>query len=135
MEEQKSCQNTISNDTTIVNDVLKNCWGWEDVNAAACDVFNSIHRNLLEGQFVFGYKNTIYSESSPLMQVIIVRYNKDIFGVGVVTTGYTMLLPNVPLTYLEKELAEDLKKWKLESYILNTYKSIINSIRNEVTCN
>ena len=113
----------------------RNCWGWSDVNEAACDVFNSIHRNLLEGQFVFGYKNTFGPEKSQLMQVIVVRFSKDVFGVGVVTSGYTMLLPQVPITYLDVEFAEDLKKWKIESHILNTYKSIINKIKNEITCN
>lgn len=113
----------------------KNCWGWADVNAAACEIFNSIHHTLLEGQFIFGYKNTFGPEKSQLMQIVVVRFSSDVFGVGVVTSGYTMLLPQVPITYLEVELAEDLKKWKIESYILNTYKSIINEIKNETTCN
>lgn len=115
--------------------IPKNCWGWVDITAAASDVFNSLHRSLLEGQFIFGYKNIYGPDKSPLMQVVIVRYGKDIFGVGAITSGYTMLLPQVPLTYLETELVEDFKKWKVESEIINTYKSIINNIKNEITCN
>lgn len=135
MEEQKSYEMTSDDCNSPEIMCSKNCWGWADINEAASDVFNSIHRNLLEGHFIFGYKNTFGPEKSQLMQVVVVRFSNDVFGVGVVTSGYTMLLPQVPITYLEVEFAEDLKKWKIENYILNTYKSIINNIKNEITCN
>lgn len=112
----------------------RNCWGWKNVSDAASDVFNSLHRNLLEGRFVFGYKNIYGPDKSPLMQAVVVRFGTNVFGVGVVTSGYTMLLPQVPISYLDTELFDDLKKWKVESEILNTYKSIIENIKNEITC-
>lgn len=122
----------------LVNDTLmypKNCWGWESTSEAACDVFNSLHRSLLEGVFLFGYKNIFGPDKSQLQQCVIVRFDTNLFGVGVVTSGYTMLLPRVPLSYLETELLEDLKKWKIEKEIIETYKAILNDLRDEITSN
>ena len=113
--------------------VLKNCWGWENINEAACEVFNGIHSTLLQGQYVFGYRNT--GKDSPLVQAVVVRFDKDIFGLGVITQGYTCLLPRIPLRYLEEEFVADLKKWKIEKEIVETFIQIINEIKNEITCN
>lgn len=126
---------------------IRNCWGWKDTMEAASDVFNSIHANLLSGEFIFGYKNITGAEKSDLAQVVVVRFRKgipefgtqgcseDMFGVGVITSGYTMLLPRVPIAYIETELINDLTKWKLEKKILNTFKRIIADIKDETTCN
>lgn len=114
---------------------VKNCWGWESINEAASDIFSSIHSSLLNGSYVFGYKNTSGSDKTQLMQVIVVRFDRDVFGVGAVTTGYTMLLPQVPLRYLKTVLLDDLKKWKVESEIVETFNQIIKDIENEITRN
>lgn len=114
---------------------IKNCWGWQNTSEAACDVFNSLHRSLLEGIFIFGYKNTFGPDKSQLQQCVVVRFETDIFGVGVVSSSYTMLLPRVPISYLETELLEDLKKWKIEREIIETYKAILNNLRNEIISN
>lgn len=112
-----------------------NCWGWKDSNEAACEIFNSLHSSLLEGAFVFGYKNTGGPDKSQLLQLIVVRFDVNKFGLGVVTSGYTMLLPSIPLTYLQNELIDDLKKWKLEKKILDTFIQILVDIENEITSN
>ena len=126
---------------------IRNCWGWKDTMEAASDVFSSIHANLLSGEFIFGYKNITGVEKSDLAQIVVVRFRKgipefgtqdcseDMFGVGVITSGYTMLLPRVPIAYIETELVNDLTKWKLEKKILNTFKRIIADIKDETTCN
>ena len=125
--------NSSKND--IVYSPPVNCWGWQNIEEAANDVFCSIHSSLLKGNYVFGYKNTYSTDKSPLNQVVVVRFDKDIFGVGVVTSGYTMLLPQVPLIYLERELVEDMNKWKVEKKIIETFKQIIEDIKNETTSN
>lgn len=113
-----------------------NCWGWKDNMEAAAEIFNSIHSSLLEGLFVFGYKNTGGPDKSQLLQMIVVRYdNTNVFGLGVVTSGYTMLLPRIPLTYLQNELVTDLKNWKLEKKILETFVQILTDIENEIISN
>ena len=126
---------------------MRYCWGWSDTMEAANDIYNSLHSNLLAGEFVFGYKNVTGMKKSDLAQLIVVRFRKgcenlgtigdpvDTFGVGVITTGYSMLLPKVPLEYLETELVSDLEKWKIETNILNTFKRLLANIRDEITCN
>ena len=113
-----------------------NCWGWSDCNEAAYEIFNSMHSSLLSGNFVFGYKNMGGPDKSQLLQFIVVRFdNTDKFGLGVVTSGYTMLLPSIPLTYLQNELIDDLKKCKLEKKILDTFIQILVDIENEIISN
>lgn len=119
----------LNNDTVMYP---KNCWGWENASEAACDVFNSLHRSLLEGIFIFGYKNIFGPDKSQLQQCVVVRFDTNVFGVGVVTAGYTMLLPRVPFSYLETELLEDLKKWKIEKEIIETFKAILKNLENEI---
>lgn len=123
---------------------MRNCWGWKDTVEAANDIYNSMHSNLLTGDFIFGYKNISGAEKTDLIQLIVVRYRKelfgdnypnDLYGVGVVTTGYTMMLPRVPISYLEGELTNDLVRWKLEKKVLNIFKKIIEDLKNEITCN
>lgn len=112
-----------------------NCWGWSDCNEAACEIFNSMHSSLLSGNFVFGYKNMGGPDKSQLLQFIVVHFDTNKFGLGVVTSGYTMLLPSIPLTYLQNELVDDLKKWKLEKKILDTFIQILVDIENEIISN
>lgn len=114
--------------------VLKNCWGWSNIEQAAQDVFYSVHSSLLSGSYVFGYRNTGQT-NSPLLQAVVVRFDKDIFGLGVITQGYTYLFPRIPLRYLESEFVEDLKKWKVEKEIIETFIQILNDIKNEVISN
>ena len=105
-------------------------WGWENAMSVANDLWASIHSSLLSGDLVFAYKET--KGNSEFSQIIIVQ-NKNLnpmtgeldFGVGMVTTGYTSLLPHVPYAYLEDIILEDLKKYKVDKSILEIYKQII----------
>lgn len=118
-------------------DLNRNVWGWENSMSCAESIWGSIHGKLLEGDLVFAYKNT--GNNSDIHQFVVVKNNYtgniNDFGVGVISTGYTMLLPHVPVDYVEVELVEDLKKWKLDKTILNTYEQIIKGIKNEITSN
>lgn len=105
-------------------------WGWESAMNVANDLWASIHSSLLSGDLVYAYKST--KSNSELSQIVIVQ-NKSLnpltgeldFGVGMVTTGYTSLLPHVPYEYLENSILEDLKKYKVDKDILEIYKQII----------
>lgn len=105
-------------------------WGWENAMSVANDLWASIHSSLLSGDLVFAYKET--KGNSEFSQIIVVQ-NKNLnpmtgeldFGVGMVTTGYTSLLPHVPYAYLEDIILEDLKKYKVDKSILEIYKQII----------
>lgn len=98
-------------------------WGWNSSFEVANDVWSSIHRSLLEGQLIFAYKSL--SSNSELSQIVIVQNQDNTFGVGAMTRGFSYLLPSVPIEYLKTEVFEDLKKYKIDSKILETYKRII----------
>lgn len=133
---KKSEEINVSNLTSKPDDItcLRNVWGWQDSVKCAESIWSSIHSKLLEGDLVFAYRNV--GINSDLCQFVVVKNNKignNDFAVGVITSGYTMLLPHVPIDYVETDLVEDLRKWKLEKSILNTYEQIIKGIKDEIT--
>lgn len=118
-------------------------WGWKDDTEVAQSVWASIHESLLSGDLVFAYRPTGKGDPK-LKQIVIVRNFHlehglsiepikiyDDFAVGYITSGYTALLPHVPLRYLRDEIAEYLEDWKIDKKILNTYKAIIEDLENK----
>lgn len=107
-----------------------NVHGWNSAMECANDLWGSIHASLLNGNLVFAYKSTSGS-SSELGQIVIVQninYQHD-FAVGMMTTGYSMLLPHVPYEYLDTIVVEDLKRYKVEPRIRNIYQEIIEDFK------
>ena len=119
-------------------------WGWNDSMEVASSVWGSIHASLLSGDLVFAYR-PLGKDEGKLVQLVIVRnfhfedtlvvnspkkvYDDD-YAVGYITTGYTALLPHVPLRYLKEEMTGYLDDWKINKEILNTYKAIIEDLEN-----
>lgn len=115
--------NQIKEDQVIV--------GWGDANEVASSIWSSIHNSLLSGKLVFAYKP--YKESE-LTQLVVVRNLKnDTYGrvmdkdyaVGMMTSGFSMLLPHVPLEYLENDLVNDMNKYKVDKETIETFKKFI----------
>lgn len=115
--------NQIKEDQVIV--------GWGDANEVASSIWSSIHSSLLSGKLVFAYKP--YKESE-LTQLVVVRNLKnDTYGrvmdkdyaVGMMTSGFSMLLPHVPLEYLENDLVNDMNKYKVDKKTIETFKKFI----------
>lgn len=116
-------------------------WGWEDSMAVASSIWGSIHSSLLSGDLVFAYR-PLGKEDGRLVQLVIVHNFHidqsgmvdqkvyDDYAVGFITTGYTALLPHVPLRYLKDEMTGYLEDWKINKEILNTYKAIIEDLEN-----
>lgn len=109
-------------------------FGWESAEKVAADVWGSIHCTLLTGALVFAYRAT--NSSSELVQVVVTKNipheiapgkwsSGEGYAVGMVTNGFSMLLPKVTIEYLESELLEDLKKYKVGKEIIDTYVSIV----------
>ena len=71
------------------------------------------------------------NDKSDLVQVVVVKNYRDgairpnSYSVGIITKGWSVFYPNVPLEYLEGDLAGDLKKWKVEDDIIKTYKQLL----------
>jgi hypothetical protein len=118
-------------------------WGWDDSMEVASSIWGSIHASLLSGDLVFAYR-PLGKEDGRLVQLVIVHnfhmehgpsiepikvYDDD-YAVGFITTGYTALLPHVPLRYLKEEMTGYLADWKINKEILNTYKAIIEDLEN-----
>ena len=134
-------ENTNYNSTELTE---KECciYGWDDDMDVARSIWGSIHNSLLEGDLLFAYRPR-QKKNARLLQIIIVRNFHidrsgmidrkvyDDFAVGYITSGYTALLPHVPLRYLKEEMAGFLDEWGIDKKVLNTYKAIIEDLENE----
>lgn len=105
---------------------------WQNVDEVASALWGSIHGSLLEysGPF-FAYKST-KSNTELVQLVIVMNFDRnsglvipDNFGVGMITSGFSMLLPHVPMRYLETSLHNDLVKYKVETNIIDIYEQLI----------
>ena len=114
--------------------------GWRNADEVAASVWSSIHSKLVEGTLVFAYKST--NDKTDLVQLVVVRnIKRDAFGNpvnldnsysgGMVTKGFTMLLPNVPLTYVENDVINDMKKYKLEKDLIDLYKQVVKNFEEK----
>ena len=135
MEDPNPIMNNTSSEEELTDERINQIvWGWDSVDKAAAEVFASVHRTLLEGVPVFLYKNT--TTKSDLCQVVVVRNIdeqtgklSDDYGMGMITAGFSVLYPHLPIEYLESDLLSDLEKYKVDKKIINTYVSIINALK------
>jgi hypothetical protein len=135
MEDPNPIMNNTSSEEEFTDERINQIvWGWDSVDKAAAEVFASVHRTLLEGVPVFLYKNT--TTKSDLCQVVVVRNIdeqtgklSDDYGMGMITAGFSVLYPHLPIEYLESDLLSDLEKYKVDKKIINTYVSIINALK------
>ena len=135
MEDPNPIMNNTSSEEELTDERINQIvWGWDSVDKAAAEVFVSVHRTLLEGVPVFLYKNT--TTKSDLCQVVVVRNIdeqtgklSDDYGMGMITAGFSVLYPHLPIEYLESDLLSDLEKYKVDKKIINTYVSIINALK------
>lgn len=117
MEKDKENSNPMESEKMSEKDYelleKRRVWGWENAMSVANDLWASIHSSLLAGDLVFAYKDT--TGESGLTQIVIVAFNQptEHFSVGMVTSGYTALLPHVPFDYLTNTVLGDLKSIKL----------------------
>lgn len=108
-------------------------FGWNNLDDLAREVWNSIHCILLKGIPIFAYKD------HNGFQVVIVKNEftnqPNDFAIGMMTQGYTMLLPHIPIEYLCTCVLDDLKSNKIEKRIIEIYEHIIEDYKNEIISN
>lgn len=114
-------------------------YGWEDSIAVANDVWKSGSYDLLKGRLLFAYRNTTDLKSGLYQIIIVQNLIRDehcnilkparTFGVSMVTTGYSMLLPEVSFEYLEAEVLLDLQTYKVIPKALDTFKMLLENIK------
>lgn len=95
--------------------------GWSDINELAENIWCSIHSVLLNGKLLFAYRNNNF-------QIVLVKNNVNDFAIGMITQGYTMLLPHIPKSFLKESLV-DLKNNKIEKTIIDIYNKIIEDLK------
>ena len=108
------------------------CYGWPSVDKAAEEIYCGLHSSLLSGYPLFLYKE-LNTTKSTLVQVVVVKnLGEDVsdYGVGIITSGYTMLYPHIGYDYLVR-LTDDLLAWKVDKKIIETYKEIIEHYGKE----
>ena len=114
--------------------------GWKSADEVASSIWGSIHSKLVEGMLVFAYRST--NDKTDLVQLVVVRNLKkdafgnttnidDDYGIGMVTKGFTMLLPRVPLSYIENDVLSDMKKYKLDSNLIDLYKQVVKNFEEK----
>ena len=105
--------------------------GWESAEQVANSLWSSIHESLLfDTDLVFAYKST--KPGVDISQVVVVQHvdpNTNellgLFSVGIMTSGFTALVPKVPIEYLEKDVVLDMEKYKVEKNYIETFKEIL----------
>ena len=107
--------------------------GWRSVEECAATVWSSIHSSLLDGELVYGYRRT--DEKSDLHQLVIVKNQPGSelngYALGMVTTSFSVLYPNVPFSYLADNIVQDLKKFKVDKDIIENYLKVLEYTRKK----
>lgn len=124
-------------ETVEKNAIEQITFGWQNAIEVAADVWKDGNYKLLAGDLVFAYKNT-GDVGSKLHQVVVVKYfNNDIhgnkiysgkYGVSVVTAGYSYLIPETCVDYLE-EVYSELIENKINKDIQKVFRNIIDELR------
>lgn len=106
-------------------------FGWKSIEELSYDIWNSIHSNLLYGDFVFAARQSGYQ--------IVISKRKDLqdnWMIGTMTPGWTSLQTRVCLEQLQQQVPEDLKNFKFDKSVITNFLELINNKnKNEYTSN
>ena len=102
----------------------KPIYGWASESEVASEVYDGQFRSLLQGNLVFAYKT---SSNNRNIKFLVVTKIQEGFRYGLITSGWTCYYPVLSAKHLIETLTGDLKKDKIETYIIDNF---INSIKN-----
>ena len=101
----------------------KNLYGWYSVEDVAREIGNSIHSDLLRGEFVCAARG-----DWELQRIIITRrLDNGLFMMGIICKGYTAYFPNLPKEAILDFILNDLKEKKIPIGIINDFEKILNN--------
>lgn len=101
---------------------IRNIYGWSCIEEVAQDIWSGIHSYLLNGNFVFAYRGV-----GDIMQLVITkRLHDQSYMIGMITSGWTMLLPSVPKEYLLDTTVTDMKTKKVPGEVIQNFIEILN---------
>ena len=100
-------------------------YGWYSIDDVAAELKNSIHSQLLQGQFIVAAKG-----DWELQRIVITRRldYPDLFMMGVVCKGWTMFSPGYPKTAILDFIINDAKDKKVPAGIITDFTRIINNL-------
>lgn len=99
----------------------KNLYGWYSVEDVAKEIGNSIHSDLLRGEFICAARG-----DWELQRIVITRrLDNCLFMMGVICKGYTAYFPNLPKEAILDFITTDMKEKKVPSGIINDFEKIL----------
>lgn len=99
----------------------KNLYGWYSIEDVAREIENSIHSDLLKGEFICAARG-----DWELKRIIITRrLDNCLFMMGVICKGYTAYFPNLPKEAILDFITIDMKEKKVPSGIINDFEKIL----------
>jgi hypothetical protein len=111
---------------TVINETFP-CplYGWGSVDEVAAEIKSSIHAQLLQGQFILAARG-----DWELQRLIVTRRidNPELYMIGVICKGWTMLNPRLPKEAILDFVTNDAKEKKVPIGILNDFQKILNNI-------
>ncbi len=97
-----------------------NIYGYGSVDEVASEIAGSIHCTLLSGAFVFAYRGT-----GDLKRLVVTRTGDDTWMYGIVTTGWTGLVPKASKAELIDLVLPELVSKKTDKRVIEDFKYYI----------
>ena len=98
-----------------------NIYGYLNTDEVASDISGSIHSSLLSGYFIFAYRG-----SGDLRRIVVTRATKDIWMYGIVTSGWTCLVPKISREGLIEMCVSEMETRKIPINIIDDFKYFIS---------
>ena len=99
----------------------KNLYGWYSIEDVAREIKNSIHSDLLRGEFVCAARG-----DWELQRIVVTRrLDNGLFMMGVICKGYTMCIPSMPKEAVLGFITSDMKEKKVPTGIINDFEKIL----------
>lgn len=108
-----------------VNSTPKSIYGWGGIDEVAAEIKNSLHDQLLAGQFICAARG-----DWELQRMVVTRRldYPDYFMLGIICKGWTMFNPGLPKTAILDFIQNDAKDKKVPQGILKDFEEILNNI-------
>ena len=117
----KSTPKTVTEQSTPVVTPHYNIYGYQDATEVASEISESIHSSLLSGDFVFAYRG-----SGDLRRVVVTRVAQDTWMYGIVTSGWTTLVPKISREGLLAMVGDEMETRKIPNNIIDDFKYFVS---------
>jgi len=122
MEKSKKKSKTPSKSASTVTPVEHyNIYGYQDASEVAVDISGGIHNSLLSGYFVFAYRG-----SGDLRRIVVTRTGQDTWMYGIVTSGWTALVPKINRDGLLEMCVSEMELRKISNNIIDDFKYFVS---------